>query len=148
MAIKLLQLCRISSPRQYLKIERLSTPGVSAAPGYWGRLVSALLSFKEVERRSWQAPVNSQLICFIYPSSWWFMAWQTLLSMNRDKRHRTVFWFMFMASDKDIAKNPMRRKLYPLVTNTMYILTLGTVPIISWLLPPGSHWQWGHWHAL
>ena len=38
---------------------------------------------------------------------------------------------MFMASDKDTAKNSMMRKLYPLVTNTMCILTLGTVPIIS-----------------
>lgn len=30
---------------------------------------------------------SRQLICFIYPSSWWFIRWQTLLSMNRDKRH-------------------------------------------------------------
>ena len=28
---------------------------------------------------------------------------------------------MFMASDKDIAKNPMRRKLYPLVTNKVSV---------------------------
>ena len=38
---------------------------------------------------------------------------------------------MFMAHAKDAAKNPVKRKLYPLVTNTMYILTLGTVPIMS-----------------
>ena len=53
--------------------------------------------FQEVEwARELLTSPSRQLICFIYPSScWWFMRWQTLLSMNRDKRHSdSCLWLL------------------------------------------------------
>ena len=41
---------------------------------------------------------------------------------------------MFMASDKVIAKNPMKRKLYPLVTNKVLVTAY----------PDSGPWEYSH----
>ena len=68
----------------------------SAAPS----LGRCLRVFQEVELRSSRScsaltGASRQLICFIYPTSWWFIRWQTLLSMTRDKRHSdSCLWLL------------------------------------------------------
>ena len=120
-------------------------------PGQLAGVSQSRRCFQEVEwARELLTSPSRQLICFIYPSScWWFMRWQTLLSMNRDKRHSdSCLWLLI----KTLPRIQWGGNFTPLShqqsVGGQRILTcqpstgLGIVPIM-W--EPGSD---GHWHAL
>ena len=80
---------------------QISVISWSACDTCWARAWAGVSQwrrcFQEVEwARELLTSPSRQLICFIYPSScWWFMRWQTLLSMNRDKRHSdSCLWLL------------------------------------------------------